>query len=320
MDKPKFGVFLPSYAFQTTKTAPSQIFNRICDVVLECERLGYDSVWLDDHLMYHDNPVLECWTTLSALAAVTIRIRLGTMVTCSGFRNPALLAKMAATVDVISNGRLELGVGAGVQKEEHQAFGFTFPKTAERISRLKETVEITKKLWTQQKASFTGRHYQIAEAACEPKPVQQPHPPIIVGGCGEKFTLKVTAQLADRLDFGYLPTMEQYKHKLDVLKNHCTQVGRRFEEIEKSAWPTGQIILASTQKEVDAKVQRLKPKGISRKDYEAFSFVGTPDHLEDLFSLYAALGVTHFMLFFADLPETDGLKLFAETAIKTRSP
>ncbi len=294
------------------------MFNCIRDVVLECERLGYDSVWLDDHLMYHDNPVLECWTTLSALAAATRRIRLGTMVTCSGFRNPALLAKMAATVDVISNGRLELGVGAGVQKEEHHAFGFTFPKTAERVNRLKETVEIIKKMWTQQKANFTGRHYQIVDAVCEPKPIQQPHPPITVGGYGEKFTLKVTAQLADRLDFGYLPTAEQYERKLDVLEHHCKQVGRTFEEIEKSAWPTGQIILASTKKEVDAKVQRLKPKGISRKDYEAFSFVGTPDNLEALFSPYAGLGVKRFMLFFADLPATDGLKLFAEAALKKR--
>ena len=125
--KVSFGVFLPFYVFRS-EISTASMFGRLRDVVLDCERLGYDSVWLDDHLMFGQMQILECWTTLSAIAVATSRIRLGTMVTSNAFRNPALIAKMAATVDVISDGRLELGMGAGVQKDEHEAYGFPFPE------------------------------------------------------------------------------------------------------------------------------------------------------------------------------------------------
>ena len=154
------------------------------------------------------------------------------MVTCNSFRNPALLAKMAATLDVVSNGRLELGIGAGVQKDEHVAYGMPFPAPRERIARLKESVEIIKKLWTEEKASYEGKYYRVDEAVCEPKPLQKPHPPITIGGSGEKLTLKVAAQHADRFDWGTLP-FEVYKHKLEVLGGHCKSVGRDVREIEK---------------------------------------------------------------------------------------
>ena len=202
-----FGVFLPFHTFDGS-------FSLLRDAVLECERLGYDSVHLDDHLMYGATPVLECWTKLSAFAAVTTKIRLGTTVLCSSFRNPALLAKMASTLDVVSNGRLDLGIGAGVQEDEHKAYGFAFPKPAERIERLKETAIILKKMWTEEKATYAGNHYRIADAFCVPKPVQKPHPPLTIGGAGEKLTLKVQAELADRVDWGYLPTLEDYRRKL----------------------------------------------------------------------------------------------------------
>ena len=311
MGKVNFGVFLPFYAFKN-ETQPTALFNRLQDITLESERLGYHSVWLDDHLMYNASPMLECWTTLSALTTATKKIRLGTMVTSNAFRNPALLAKMAATVDVISGGRLEFGIGAGVQKDEHDAYGFPFPNPSLRVERLKESVEIVKKLWTQEKASYAGKHYQIADAFCEPKPLQKPHPPITIGGSGEKHTLKVTAQHADRFDFGYLSTLEQYKHKLRVLQNHCKSVGRDFCEIEKSCWPAGQIILGKNRRELEEKIQRLKPKNMSREDFCKFSFAGTPEDVAALLEPYLGLGVTQFTLFFADLPSTGSLQLFAE--------
>jgi F420-dependent oxidoreductase-like protein len=308
-----FGVFLPAYAFQNQNLKPSQtLFSRLLDVVLECERLGYDSVWLDDHLMYHNNPLLECWTTLSAIAAATNHIRLGTMVTCNGFRNPALLAKMAATVDVISGGKLEFGVGAGVQQQEHEAYGFAYPTPRQRVERLAETLEIVKALWTKPKVTFVGKHFQVANAVCEPKPLQTPHPRIIVGGSGEKYTLKVTAKYADRLDFGYQP-LDLYKHKLHVLEAHCQALGRSFVSIEKSCWPTGQIILSSNQTELDHKLQKLLPKGVSREAFEKFSYVGTPGEVGAMLQPYLDLGVTHFMLFFGDLPDLGSLQLFAES-------
>jgi F420-dependent oxidoreductase-like protein len=306
----KFGVFLPFYAF---RASPS--FSLLQDVVLECERLGYFSVWLDDHLMLEKMPILECWTTLSALSSVTKRIRLGTMVTCSSFRNPSLLAKMASTFDNISDGRLELGVGAGVQKKEHVAYGFPFLSSKFRVERLKEAVEIVKKLWTEEKASYSGKHYAIRDAVCEPKPVQKPHPPITVGGGGEKLTLKVTAQHADRYDWGYI-SLEHYKSKLKALKKHCKAVGRHIQEIEKSCWPAGQIFIRENRKELYKKILQWMPEGVSLEDFTRTNLVGTPDDCLKQIRQYADLGVTHFMLFFGDLPDRNGLRLFADEVAK----
>ena len=213
-DKIRFGVFLPFYALKTEK---SHLFNQLKEVVVECEHLGYHSVWLDDHLMLNKKPILECWSTLSALSTVTKKIRLGTMATCNSFRNPALLAKIAATIDIISNGRIELGIGAGIQKYEHNAYGFPFPSPRVRIERLSEAIEIIKKMWTEENPEYKGKHYQIINPICEPKPIQKPHPPITVCGGGEKLTLKVTARHGDRNDWGYLPSLEDFKQKLKIL-------------------------------------------------------------------------------------------------------
>ncbi len=315
LDKIKFGVFFPCYTFRAEKRS-SQLFKRLQDVVLECERLGYYSVWLDDHLMLKQMPILECWTTLSSLSTVTERIRLGTMVTCNSFRNPALLAKMAATLDNISNGRLELGIGAGVQKNEHNAYGFTFPSSKDRIKRMNEAVEIIKKLWTEEKASYNGKHYRIIDAVCEPKPVQKPHPPIIIGGGGEKLTLRVTTRHADRYDLGYLPSLEHYKRKLKVLEKHCETVGRKVSEIEKSCWPAGQIFIGEDRKELKERVMQWVPKGVSLEDFMRTNFVGTPEDCIKQLQQYMNLGVTQFMLFFGDLPDLKGLRLFAEKVVQ----
>ncbi|MDH5690903.1 MAG: TIGR03560 family F420-dependent LLM class oxidoreductase [Candidatus Bathyarchaeota archaeon] len=315
MDKIKFDVFLPFYAFGTEKRT-SPFFNILQDVVLECERLGYYSVLLDDHLMLKKTPILECWTTLSALSSVTERIRLGTMVTCNSFRNPALLAKMAATLDNISNGRLEFGIGAGVQKNEHIAYGFPFPSSKARIERMNEAVEIIKKMWKEEKASYNGKHYMIKDAVCEPKPMQKPHPPITIGGGGEKLTLRVTARHADRYDWGYLSSLELFKRKLKVLEKHCDAVGRSFHEIEKSCWPAGQIFIGENRKDLYKRVLQWLPKGVILEDFMRTSFVGTPEDCIKQIRQYVNLGVTHFMLFFGDLPDLRGLRLFAENVVR----
>ena len=314
LDKIKFGVFLPFYAFRNTET--SSLFNLIQSITQECERLGYHSVLLDDHLMLNNMPILECWTTLSALSSTTEKIRLGTMVTCNSFRNPALLAKMASTVDNISDGRLDLAIGAGVQKNEHNAYGFSFPSSKDRIERLSEAVEIMKKLWTEEKASYNGEHYTIRDAVCEPKPVQKPHPPITIGGGGEKLTLKVTARHADRYDWGYIPQIKEYERKMKVLEKHCDAVGRSFNDIEKSCWPTGQIFIGDDSKELKKRASQLLPKGVSLKDFMKTSFVGTPEDFIKQLQPYVNLGVTHFMLFFGDLPDLEGVKVFAENVVQ----
>jgi len=316
LNKIKFGVFLPFYAFKFDETDPSSHFDRVRNIVLEIERLGYDSVWLDDHLMFEKSPVLECWTTITALSSITAKIRLGTMVLCNSFRNPALLAKMAATLDVISKGRLEFGIGAGVQRDEHSAYGIPFLQPRDRVSRMKEAVEIIKKLWTQEKASYKGKYYRINEAVCEPKPAQKPHPPITIGGSGEKLTLKVAAQHADRCDWGYIPSLELYKRKLDVLESHCRAVGRDFQEIEKSCWLGGQIFIAKNRKELGERVLQWKPKNTSLKDFKEQNLIGTPDECRQRIRQYTRLGVTYFMLFFGDMPNLSGLRLFAKTVVK----
>ncbi len=308
--KTKFGVFLPFYAFQTKN--PTQIYEQIRNLAQECERLGYDSIWLDDHLMYNDAPILESWTTLSAIAASTSKIRLGTMVNCNAHRNPALLAKAAATLDVISGGRFEFGIGAGVQEAEHQAYGFGFPPSAVRVAQLEEALEVIRRLWTYPKANYQGKYYSLKDAVCEPKPRQKPHPPIIVGGGGEKYTLKVAAKYADRFDWGFLPSIEAYRRKLSILHRNCETIGRDFHQIEQSCWPSGQILIAADQKELQEKIAQHKPQNVPLDEFKQYTLVGTAEDCIRGFQAYVDLGATYFMLYFADLPSVDGLRLFKE--------
>jgi alkanesulfonate monooxygenase SsuD/methylene tetrahydromethanopterin reductase-like flavin-dependent oxidoreductase (luciferase family) len=309
----KFGVFLPFYAFQAK--SPSEYFLVLKSIVLECERCGYDAVWLDDHLMYDNWPILEPWTALAALSSVTSKIRLGTMVSCNQHRNPALLAKTAATLDVLSNGRLEFGIGAGCQEAEHLAYGFGFPKASVRIECVGEALEVMMRLWTQEKATYQGKHYVLNDAVCEPKPLQKPHPPITVGGSGEKM-LKVTAKYADRFDWGSLSSIDEYKRKLGVLHEQCKVVGREFSEIERSCWPGGQVLIAKDQRELKEMISQRKPSGLPLEEFRKGNLYGTPGECLEQLQVYADLGVTYFMLYFADLPSADGLRLFSEAVTR----
>jgi alkanesulfonate monooxygenase SsuD/methylene tetrahydromethanopterin reductase-like flavin-dependent oxidoreductase (luciferase family) len=260
--------------------------------------------------MYNDWSILESWTTLSALAGVTSRIRLGTMVTCNLHRNPAVLAKVVATLDCISDGRLEFGLGAGVQEAEHLAYGFGFPKAGVRVQMLKEALEVVTALWTQKKATCDGKYYLLKDAVCEPKPLQKPHPPITVGGTGDKL-LRVTAQYADRFDWGFLPSIDEYKHKLAVLEDHCNAIGRNPNEIERSCWPSGQILIAPNQTVLNEKLAKHKPPNQTLEDYKKYTLAGTPKDCLEQLQVYRDLGASYFMLFFADLPDVEGLRVFA---------
>ena len=317
MGRLKFGVFLPFYAFQGKEQSGN--FSLIRKVVLECERLGYHSVWLDDHLAYDDWPILESWTTLSALSMLTSKIRLGTMVICNQYRNPALLAKAAATLDVLSNGRLEFGIGAGIQEDEHIAYGFDFPKASVRIESLSEALEVIKQMWTRQNAYYKGKRYALKDAFCEPKPLQKPYPPITVGGSGDLLLRKVTAPYADRFDFGFLPEIKVYKRKLEVLEKECKAIGRDFGKIEKSCWPGRQVLIAPNEEELQEKIRQKNVLGLSLEEFKKTTFTGTPSQCREQLQVYVELGVTFFMLYFSDLPSFDGLRLFAETVMKDMS-
>jgi alkanesulfonate monooxygenase SsuD/methylene tetrahydromethanopterin reductase-like flavin-dependent oxidoreductase (luciferase family) len=224
---------------------------------------------------------------------------------------------MAATVDVLSGGRLEFGIGAGIQQNEHAAYGFSFPKLSVRIERLAEAMEIITRLWIQSKTNYHGKHYYVKDAVCEPKPLQKPHPPITVGGGSELMLSKVTAIFADRFDWGLLSSIEDYKRKLELLRQRCKAIGRDFNEIEKSCWPSGQMLIVQKQNELQKKLAHYKPENISLEEFKKTTFAGTPDDCIKQLQVWANLGVTYFMLFFADLPDTtDGVRLFAKEVIR----
>jgi F420-dependent oxidoreductase-like protein len=259
-------------------------------------------------------PCLESWTVLSALSSETEALRLGVTVICVSYRNPAVLAKMSSTLDVISGGRFELGIGAGWAQTEHEAYGITFGKPRERVERLEEAVTIIKKMWTEENPSFKGKYYSINDAVCEPKPIQRPRPPIWIGGGGEKLLLRAVAKHADGCNFIGL-SLEEYKHKLEVLTKHCDSVGRRISSLRKS-WQ-GSVIIGRNTAEVKSKMQSAAKSGDVRGlDIEGHSIVGTPEQCIQRISEYVDIGVDRFMLSFPEsATDVSGLKLFGEKVL-----
>jgi alkanesulfonate monooxygenase SsuD/methylene tetrahydromethanopterin reductase-like flavin-dependent oxidoreductase (luciferase family) len=287
-------------------------YELVKNLALTAERLGYHSIFSNDHLVRGEGGyILEGWTVLSALAAITTRIRLGNLVLCNAFRYPQLLAKMSSTLDVISGGRFELGIGSGWLADEFIQYNIPFPKPAVRIAQLREALEVIKRMWTLDRASYQGKYYVLRDAICEPKPIQKPYPPILVGGGGERLTLKVVAECADICNFGGSPA--GYTHKLDILRQHCERVGRSFDEIELS-W-TGDFIIAASKEALAKKIQMIKPKRMALEDYVRANIVGTPEACLRKVQEYLGLGVTYFTIGgFSKLREPE-LKLIAETVM-----
>ncbi len=197
----------------------------------------FEHAWLFDHFIPiagdPDGPCLEGWTLLTAFAALTKRIRVGLMVTGNTYRHPAVLANMAATVDIVANGRLDMGVGAGWNVLEHESYGIELLPPGKRISQFEEACEVIRLLWTEQYADFNGTYYQLKQARCDPKPVQKPFPPFVIGGSGEKRTLRVVAKYAQVWNFAG-GTVDEFSHKQAVLKEHCQAIGRDPDTIERS--------------------------------------------------------------------------------------
>jgi F420-dependent oxidoreductase-like protein len=245
------------------KTAPQHVsYSDMLTVWREADSIpSIEHAWLFDHFAPINSnvngPCLEGWTVLAAFAAETRRLRLGLMVTGNTYRHPAVLAKIAATVDVISNGRLDLGIGAGWNVYEHESMGIPLYAPGERIRRLGEACEIIKSLFSEHTTDYDGRYYQLKDARCEPKPVQKPHPPFVIGGSGEQLTLRVVARHADVWNFGGSDPA-QFRHKQNVLRQHCEAVGRDFSEIALSIQTT--VFPDDLQKTTDA-VQALVDAG-----------------------------------------------------------
>src|SRR3712207_5787979 len=221
-----------------------------------CEHAGLDSVWFADHFMFPDKadlaqevPVFDCLVALAAIATSTSRIRIGELVVGVPYRNPALLAKMLTTLDVISHGRTIVGLGAAWHDQEFAAYGWPFPSVRERMEMLEEAVQIVDRMMTQRPANFSGKHYRVTNAFNDPRPVQQPRPPIMIGGSGEKITLRIVAQYANFCNVGGDPAT--VRHKYAVLRQHCERVGRSYDTITRSN-DVG-ILIAANERELTAK-------------------------------------------------------------------
>jgi len=311
-----FGVFIPQGWKMELSTIPDPEgkWAKAVEIATLAEELGYDSLWVYDH--FHNVPrpaheaVFECWTTLAAISQRTSRIRLGQMVGCNSYRQPSLLAKITSTLDVISGGRLDWGIGAGWYENEYQGYGYEFAPPRVRIGMLREAVEIVRSMWTEPETTYDGRYYQLRRANCDPKPLQRPHPPVLIGGGGEQLTLRVVARLADRSNFGGKP--HEFAHKCEVLKQHCKEVGRDYDEIEKTM--SGEVFVRETEAELVAAGSKSL-WGEPLESWREGNLVGTPDQVAEKIQRYVELGCTSFMPWCSDYPSDETVRLLAAKVI-----
>jgi len=293
---------------------PVEAFEAMTRVAQVAENLGFNSVWLYDH--FHTIPVpsqevtFECWMSTAALARDTKRVRIGQLVTCNGYRNPALLAKMASTVDVMSHGRLDFGVGAGWFEHEYRACGYDYPDAPERLRYLREAIQVILAMWTQEEAVFEGKYYQVCGAINQPKGIQKPHIPLLIGGGGEKVTLKLVAQYADACNIGGdIPTI---RHKLDVVKQHCENVGRDYTSIRR----TSSSICVIGESE-EAALASLKPY---QRDIvtlmRASAMIGSPETIRRRIAELEDAGIQELIIWFPDAAKLESLRLFARECMQ----
>jgi F420-dependent oxidoreductase-like protein len=309
----RFGTFVPQGWKGDQDGVPvEKQWDRILDFAGLIEDAGYDSIWVYDH--FHTHPVVtqestfDAWTLMAALAAVTTRVRLGQMCTCALYRPPSLLAKMAANVDVISGGRLDVGIGAGWSKGEFEAYGYRFPSDRERLDMLEEAVQVLIAMWTQDEAGFQGEHYTVDGAINRPHPIQKPHPPLWISGGGEKRTLRIVAQYGDFANFG--DNLEEFRHKSRVLAGHCEAVGRPFEEIGRTIHRMSVIGRdeADLRRKLDIAAGR---RSCAPEEFADEHFAATVPQAVEEMGLFIEEGCTDMILYFYDMGEGDSLELFA---------
>ncbi|MDA1297458.1 MAG: TIGR03560 family F420-dependent LLM class oxidoreductase [Chloroflexi bacterium] len=281
---------------------------------------GFNSMWASDHFMLNDGEpdrdCLECWTLLTAIAVEVKDIRIGPLVTCASYRNPALLAKMAASLDRVSGGRLEFGIGAGWKDVEYQAYGYRFPSAGERVSQLEEAVQIIKSLWTEPVTTFDGKYHSVKSAVAAPKPVQAPHPPVLIGGSRPRM-LRIMARYADTVNFVPQPDVKAYAETLASLEEICSEEGRDFDRIRKTHFLT--MLIGADDAGVQARLERVARRdGMSPDEWRSKrsrAFVGTTGEAQGLLKRYTELGVTQFMVVFPYKEEAESIKLFADDIV-----
>ncbi len=306
MNKIKFGAMLRQQKIY---------FRDIVSAARLCDSSGYDSVWFYDHVLGQGaigTDIYEPWTLMSSLSTITEKVRLGTMVLCNPFRHPPLLAKMAATLDEISDGRLEFAIGAGWYQDEFHAYGYSFPKAKERIEMLKESISILKLLWTKETATFKGNYYRIENAHCNPKPTQKPYIPVCVGGSGEKHLLKVVAEVADEWNCPASSAVE-FDRKYSELRKHCLDAGRNINDITVSQQTV--CVLVENRKDLPEKLEKAQRRYGFFGNIEQLGIVGTPEDCIEKIHSDREKGISKYTIFFSDIMNPDTIKLFAEEVI-----
>ncbi|HEY3751713.1 MAG TPA: LLM class F420-dependent oxidoreductase [Pseudonocardiaceae bacterium] len=319
----RFGLFVPQgWRLDLAGIDPKDHWTTMLDVARAAEDGPFESIWVYDHFhtvpMPTEEATHEAWSLMAALGAATNRVRLGQMCTCMGYRNPAYLAKVAATIDVISGGRVEMGIGGGWYEHEWKAYGYGFPSAGERLGQLDEGVQIMRQLWTTGTATLDGKHYQVDGAIARPLPLQDGGIPLWIAGGGEKKTLRIAAQYANYTNFDGSP--EGFQHKSDILAAHCTDVGTDFGAITRSA--NYNVVIGETDKEVQDKLawirshyEPLLPAAAldgAMKNFAEGPMVGTPEQIAKRLADMNSIGMTYAILYFIEAAyDRSGIELFA---------
>ncbi len=300
----KFGVTLPQFGATWPEAK---------DLALLADEAGFDSVWVADHFfgVGGDDP-LEAWTEMTAAAAITRRVELGFLVLCNSYRPPALLAKMAATFDQIADGRLILGYGAGWFVMEYEAYGYPFPSVGTRLAQLEEGLQVLKAMWTEDQPTFHGRHYRIDGACCLPRSARRPHPPILIGGGGERVLLRLVARYADIWNNLGIAHAE-FPRKLAVLRQHCERIGRDPGEIELSQQTIAAIALS--RDDARRRTEALHQEIGFLTGAPALCPTGTPDEIVARLRRSIEMGVTTFIMSFGRHAAAEDVRLFGREII-----
>ncbi len=323
----RFGLFIPQgWRLDLVGVPAADQWATMRDLALAADAGPFESIWVYDH--FHTTPVPtdeathEAWALMAAFAAVTERVRLGQMCTCMGYRNPAYLAKVAATIDVISGGRVEMGIGAGWYEHEWRAYGYGFPSAGERLAMLDEGVQIMRQLWSTGTATLAGTYYQVDGAIGQPRPLQAGGIPLWIAGGGEKKTLRIAAKYAQYTNFDATP--EAFAHKSAILAQHCKEVGTDFDAITRSS--NFNVIIGETERDVADKLAWVRShfephlsgseleQTVQR--YASSPLVGTPEQIVERLRHSRTLGLTYAITYFLDAAyDRGGIELFAKRVV-----
>lgn len=327
----RFGTFIPQgWRLDLVGIDPVDQWRVMATLAQRADEGPWESLWVYDHFhttpVATDEPTHEAWTLMAAFAAATSRIRLGQMCTCMGYRNPAYLAKVAATIDIVSGGRVEMGIGGGWYEHEWRAYGYGFPEIPQRLSMLREGVEIMHQAWTTGTATLDGRHYQVDGAIVRPTPLQDGGIPFWIAGGGEKVTLKIAAKYATYTNFA--GSIEEFDRKSEILRGHCDALGRDFGDITRSS--NFNTIIAETEAEASDRLAAVKARVLPfvgekradqiEADYRGSDAFGTPEQIVEKLAARADHGLGYSIHYFPEAAyDRSGVELFEREVIPALS-